>query len=229
MEQNASLVASRMASEIARDNLLAAYGGHIPTIGINVYRNWALEHGNFTPPAEISGLLGSVNTFPPVTGSTDTIWEVGISIPIFTAGATQSKVRQARYSWDAAKAGLDYTSRQTEEQTRDAYQGVISQISQVQALKQAVLSSRVSLEASEAGYAAGIKTAVDVLTSRELLVQAETNYAQARYGYLDDIVALRLAAGSLDRRTVEMINDWLAERAPPASGSPQPPATSGAP
>ena len=211
MDQNASLVASRMASEIARDGLLAAYGGHLPTIGINVYRNWALEHGNFTPPAEAEALLG---TLTPFTGNTDTIWQVGISVPIFTGGAVQSKVRQARYTWDAAKAGLDYASRQTEEQTRDAYQGVISQISQVQALKQAVQSSRVSLEASEAGYAVGIKTAVDVLTSRELFVQAETNYAQAKYGYLDDIVSLRLAAGSLDRRTVEMINSWLNENKP---------------
>jgi len=211
MEQNANLIASRMAAEIARDGLLAAYGGHLPTIGINVYRNWALEHGNFTPPAEVDALLG---TLAPLSGNTDTIWQVGISVPIFSGGATQSKVRQARYTWDAAKAGLDFASRQTEEQTRDAYQGVISQISQVQALKQAVESSRVSLQASEAGYAVGIKTAVDVLTSRELLVQAETNYAQAKYGYLDDIVSLRLAAGSIDRHTVELINGWLGQPGP---------------
>jgi len=215
MEQNASLTASRMAADIARDGLLSAYGGHLPTIGINVYRNWALEHGNFTPPAQAEALLG---TLTPFTGNSDTIWQIAISVPIFTGGAVSSRVRQARYTWDAAKAGLDYTSRQTEEQTRDAYQGVISQISQVQALKQAVHSSRVSLEATQAGYAAGIKTAVDVLTSRELLVQAETNYAQAKYGYLDNIVSLRLAAGSLDRHTVEMINTWLNEQMPAQPG-----------
>ncbi len=218
MEENASLRASRMASEIARDSLLTAYGGHIPEININVYRNWALEHGNFTPPPEVASLLGPLT--PPNGANTDTIWQIGVTIPIFAAGATQSKVRQARYNWDAAKAGLDFTSRQTEEQTRDAYQGVVSQISQVQALKQAVESSRVSLRAAEAGYAVGIKTAVDVLTSRELLVQAETNYAQAKYGYLDSIVALRLAAGSIDRHTVEMINGWLSE--PVAPGTPAP-------
>jgi outer membrane protein len=217
MDQNASLVASRMAAEIARDGLLAAYGGHLPTIGINVYRNWALEHGTFTPPAQAEALLG---TLTPFTGNTDTIWQIGISVPIFTGGATQSKVRQARYTWDAAKAGLDYSSRQTEEQTRDAYQGVISQVSQVQALKQAVQSSRVSLQASEAGYTVGIKTAVDVLTSRELYVQAQTNYAQAKYGYLDGIVALRLAAGSIDRHTVELINSWLNEDKPSVPAAP---------
>ena len=131
-------------------------------------------------------------------------------------------MRQARYQWDAAKAGLDYTSRQTEEQTRDGYQGVISQIAQVQALKQAVESNRVALQATEAGYGVGTKTVVDVLTAREALVQAETNYAQAKYGYLNDIVSLRLAAAISTAATIEEINGWLIE---PRPASPNVPAT----
>ena len=59
-------------------------------------------------------------------------------------------------------------------------------------------------------------------------MQADTNYAQAKYGYLNDIVALRLAAGNLDRSTVELINSWLIEPRPPlpaVPGSPSAPAT----
>src|SRR6202049_1173499 len=131
MEQNAALIASRMGSDIAHDSLLTAYGGHLPTININVSRNWALEHGNFNHGASVIGeatLIGSVNGLPTAVDTSDVFWSIGISVPIFTAGLTQSKVRQARYTWDAAKAGLDFTSRPTEEQTRDAHQGVISQI-----------------------------------------------------------------------------------------------------
>src|SRR6202167_894883 len=214
MAQNASLIASRMASDIAHDSLLTAYGGHLPTINLNVSRNWALEHGNYgygaspygASPIGEAALIGSVNGVPTVVDTSDVFWSIGISVPIFTAGLTQSKVRQARYTWYAAKAGLDYSSRQTEEQTRDAYQGVISQIAQVQALKQAVESDRIALQATEAGYQVGTKTVVDVLTTRAALLQDDTNYAQAKYGYLNGIVALRLAAGNLDRGTVELIN-----------------------
>jgi outer membrane protein len=218
MNQNANLIASRMASDIAHDSLLTAYGGHLPTININVSRNWALEHGNFNHGASVIGeatLIGSVNGLPTAVDTSDVFWSIGISVPIFTAGLTQSKVRQARYTWDAAKAGLDFTSRQTEEQTRDAYQGVISQIAQVQALKRAVESDQIALQATEAGYQVGTKTVVDVLTTRAALLQDDTNYAQARYGYLNGIVSLRLAAGNLDRNTIELINSWLIEpRAP---------------
>ena len=228
MAQNAALIASRMSSDIAHDSLLTAYGGHLPTVNVNVSRNWALEHGNFDHTGSIgeAALLGSVNGLPTIVDTNDVFWSIGISVPLFTAGLTQSRVRQARYSWDAAKAGLDYTSRQTEEQTRDAYQGVISQIAQVQALKQAVESDRIALQATEAGYQVGTKTVVDVLTTRAALLQDDTNYAQAKYGYLNGIVALRLAAGNLDRATVELIDGWLIEPRPPL---PAVPATPNAP
>jgi outer membrane protein len=203
MDQNAKLNASRMSAEIAHDNYLAAIGGHIPSINVSASRSWDLEHGNGN--GSIPG--GPAGT---ATNTSDIVWQIGISVPLFSAGATQSKVRQARYNYNAAKSGLDVVSRQTEQQARDAYQGVISQIAQVQALKQAVESSRVSLSATEAGYEVGTKTAVDVLTARQLLVQAQTNYAQAKYGYLNNIVALRQAAGNLDRQTIDEINSWLA-------------------
>jgi outer membrane protein len=235
MNQNASLIASRLAADIAHDGLLTAYGGNLPTVNVGVARNWALNHG--APVSDSSAAAGeaAANLPFPLGYSTDTrdlVWGVSISVPIFAGGATSSKIRQARYTWDAAKSGLDYTSRQTEEQTRDAYQGVISQIAAVRALKQAVESNRVSLQATEAGYAVGTKTAVDVLTSRELLVQAETDYAQAKYSYLTDIVLLRLAAGNLDQHTVEQINGWLtqAEPTPPAvPATPDFPANSATP
>ena len=210
MEQNASLNASRMAAEIARDNYLAAIGGHLPAINVSASRSWDIENGN--NPTSIPGGIGTT------TNTDDILWQVGVTVPLFSAGATQSKVRQARYNRNAARSALDVVSRLTEQQARDAYQGVLSQIAQVQALKQAVESNRVSLQATEAGYEVGTKTAVDVLTARQLLVQAQTNYAQAKYGYLNNIVALRQAAGNLERKTIDEINGWLAP-APATSGA----------
>jgi len=46
LEQNASLVASRLAAEISRDQYLAAIGGHIPTITASANRNWLLSGHN---------------------------------------------------------------------------------------------------------------------------------------------------------------------------------------
>jgi outer membrane protein len=224
LDQNASLIASRMSAEIARDSLLTAYGGYVPSVTVSASRAWAIEHGNFGTSENITGGVGTAllgtSLLGATTDTTDIIWQVGISVPIFDGGSTPSKVRQARYNWHAAQSGLEYTSRQTQFQARDAYQGIISQIAQVQALKQAVESNRVSLEATQTGYDVGTKTVLDVLTARASLVEAQTSYAQAKYTYLNDIVALRLAAGNLDRATVVQINGWLKEPAPAAPPTP---------
>ena len=204
LSQNPTLVANQLAADIAHDNYLTAIGGHLPTITAGASRAWALQPN----PSALSEVLTGGNF--QITDTQDILWQINITVPIFTAGATQSKVRQAKLTWQAAKAGYQAQLRGTEEAARDAYQGVISQIAQVQALKQAVESNQVAMNSIESGYEVGTKTAVDVLTARQTLVLAQSNYADAKYAYLNNIVALRLAAGNLDRKTITELNGWLA-------------------
>ena len=134
-----------------------------------------------------------------------------------------SRTRQSQHQWMAARERLELASRDTERLARDAYQGVISEIERVQALRQAVESSRTSLQATEAGYEVGTRTLVDVLDSRRLLIQAETNYSAAKYSYLNSLIQLRLASGDLDRSVLEEINRWLTVPTPttvPATTTP---------
>lgn len=214
LSQNATLVANRLNEDISHDSYLTAIGGHLPTINASASRTWDLSNLN-NQGTQFAQTATGGGTTQTLIDTKDIIWSVGVTVPIFTAGATQSRVRQAKYLYDAAKSGYEIGLRQTEQQTRFAYQGVISQIAQVGALKQAVQSNQVALKATQAGYEVGTKTEIDVLTAVQNLVQAETNYSQAKYAYLNDIVALRLAAGNLDRTTIAQINGWLVE--PPAA------------
>jgi outer membrane protein len=131
-------------------------------------------------------------------------------------------VHQSQYRWIAAKERMARTSRDTERAARDAFLSVNSEIARVQALQQGLESSRVALKATEAGYEVGTRTAVDVLNARKTLVQAQTDYASSRYAYILDIISLRLASGTLDRKTLAEINQWLDETVPTSSApSPQ--------
>jgi outer membrane protein len=85
----------------------------------------------------------------------------------------------------------------------------MSEISRVQALKQALESARTALAATEAGYEVGTRTAVDVLDARRRLYEAQTNYLGSRYDYLVNVLKLRLAAGMLDASSIEDVNGWL--------------------
>jgi outer membrane protein len=229
LDQNLSLISSRLAADIARDNVKVAFGGHLPTLDLVAGRTYTNQYGNYIYDGEPVDNFGSrVN---------DRQISLQLSIPIFSGGLTQSKVRQSQYLWIAAKEQVVQSSRATERQARDAYLGVISGIARVQALKQALASSQTALTATEAGYEVGTRTAVDVLNARRTLVQAQTDYSGSRYDFIVSLVQLRLAAGNLDRAQLAEINGWLGVQAPtsppvetPESLTPKlPPATTTAP
>jgi outer membrane protein len=136
---------------------------------------------------------------------------VQFSVPIYSGGATSSQIRQRVYLHRAARERLERTARETERAARDAYLGVLSEIARVQALRQARESSRTSLQATEAGFEVGTRTTVDVLDARRLVFQAETNYARSRYDYLLNVLRLKAAAGSLERKDLEEVNSFLKE------------------
>jgi outer membrane protein len=137
-------------------------------------------------------------------------------------------VRQAVYLHRAAKERVERVARQTEHDARDAYLGVLSEISHVKALRRAVESNATALNATESGYEAGTRTAVDVLESRRLWIQARTDYSRSRYDYMINVVKLQQAAGVLSEQTLARLNALLKDE-PPKSETPPEAAPEGAP
>jgi outer membrane protein len=121
-------------------------------------------------------------------------------------------VRQQVYLHRAARERLERANRETERAARDAYLGVLSEISRVQALRQALESSRTALQATEAGFEVGTRTTVDVLDARRRLFEAQTNYSRSRYDYILNVLQLQFATGTLDRADLDEINALLRER-----------------
>jgi outer membrane protein len=203
MDQNAQLAASRLAAEVTRQVVSIERGGHYPEIDLVVSRGEFEDDGNFT---NAGGL-----TFPNDSDSDDTTIGVQFTLPIFSGGATSSRVRQAHYRHVAAKERLERTIRETERSTRDAYLGVNSEVARVQSLKQAVESAQTALQATEAGYEVGTRTSVDVLQARQRLFQSQTDYARSRYDYLLNVLRLQQAAGTLDSKGLTDINGLLSD------------------
>ena len=216
LEQNLSLISSRLAADIARENISSARGGHAPSLELIGSVGKSVSDGD--------------TDFSNGGTGTSTLDQNGKSIslqvtfPIYAGGGTSSKVREAVYRHRASKEHLERIARQTERDTRDAYLGVLSEISRVKALKRALESNTTALKASEAGYDAGTRTAVDVLESRRLLILAQTNYSRSRYDYILNVLKLQSEAGALSRQSLDSINALLQEPGAglPGAGQPTP-------
>jgi outer membrane protein len=209
LQQNLSLVSSRLAADIARENVSAARGGHFPSLDLIGSRYKMTTNGTdtFTDGQSAGGTTLDQNQR-----------SIGLQLtfPIYAGGMVSSQVRQAVYQHRAAKERVERVARQTEHDARDSYLGVLSEISRVKALRRAVESNATSLRATESGYEAGTRTAVDVLQSRQLWVQAQTDYSRSRYDYMLNVLKLQLAAGILSQQSLERINSLLKDAPPPA-------------
>jgi outer membrane protein len=201
MEQNLRLVSGRIGAEIARDNVSLARTGHYPTVDLVASRF----------RVDSDGLRSDNNDAFRDTAfdQTQDSIQLQLSVPIFSGLGTSSQVKEAVYRHRAAKESLERTARETERQTRDAYLGVISEISRVKALTQALKSANTALRATEAGFDVGTRTTVDVLDSRRQLFIAETNYARSRYDYIINVLLLKQAAGTLTSNDLIEVNNWL--------------------
>ena len=207
LSQNLSLVSSRLDEKLARDEISFRRNGHYPTI------DFVASTGNRTSDTEANndafGFLPANSDF-----DTDSIG-IQFSMPIFSGGTTSSRVREAVYLHQAANEQLQRVTRATERQTRDAYLGVLSEMSRVEALQQAVQSSRTALDATQAGFEVGTRTIVDVLNSQFALYRSITLFYQARYDYLLNVLRLKQAAGNLQIQDLENIDRWLTVRPTP--------------
>lgn len=207
LSQNLQLVSSRLGEEVARHEISFRRTGHYPTLDLVVGRQYN----------ESVGDTGFGTSLPQPTDNDSTADSIRLqfNLPIFSGGRTSSRVREAVYLHRASLEQLQRVSRETERATRDAYLGVLAEISRVKALKQAVASSRTALEATQAGFDVGTRTIVDVLDSQRALYTAITNYYRSRYAYIGNVLLLKQAGGTLQVQDLEEIDRWLIDRRRP--------------
>ena len=210
LDQNLRVVSARLATDIAKSDVSVARAGHLPSIDIVASR----QDQDFDGTQVGRNAVGETTPRSPGDQNQrqDSIG-VQVTVPIYSGGATSSRVRQRVYLHRAARERLERTNRETERAARDAYLGVLSEMSRVRASKQALESSRTALQATEAGFEVGTRTTVDVLQSRRQLFDAQTTYSRSRYDYILNVLQLQLATGTLDRADLEKINAFLKERA----------------
>ncbi len=191
LQQNPKLVALSSATAVARQNIELQRAGHYPTLAIvgshTISRSSAVRASD---------------------SDTSTIG-LQLNVPLYLGGGTTSRTRQARFDFEKAQQNLDRERRAVKRQVRDAYRGVVSSISRVEALKATTISAKSALEATEAGQEVGTRTMVDVLTEQRNLYRARRDYSFVRYDYILNGLRLKQAAGSLSRADLEKITPWL--------------------
>lgn len=139
----------------------------------------------------------------------DLLLGIELLIPLYTGGRLTAERSESASRYVSAQNTVLLQNRLASQQSRTAYLDVVSGISGVKALKQALASSNLALEATQAGFEVGTRTSVDVLISLRETFRTQRDYAGARYQYLLNKLRLSQAAGILTEGDLLDVNNLL--------------------
>ena len=204
LKNNYQLKASQMRKQAAKNNARAAASGHLPRINI-VGSKSESETNQFN--FEGINIDGQGIPVPEITGRRN--YAIQFSMPIFQGGAVNSRRKQAYAQYNEADENALFAERKVIQEVRSQYSNVLTLVANVTAQKQAVVSAKSALEATQVGYKVGTRNVVDLLQSEKNLYAAEKNLANAKYDYILSNLRLGLASGTLEPSDILNINNLL--------------------
>lgn len=194
--QNYTIQAARYTKAAAEENIKEQRAGHLPTV--DAVGSWGYEN---------AGSPGFENV------DSQTLYGgVSIEVPILTGGGVVASTRQASYLADQATADLEAARRDVIQSTHASYNDIIAGISRIKADKQAIVSNKSSLESTEAAYSVGSNTILDVLQAQQDLFDAQRQYSNDLYAYLNAVLNLKRAAGTISVADIAEINSWMTQK-----------------
>ncbi|MCO6553651.1 MAG: outer membrane channel protein TolC [Gilliamella sp.] len=199
-KSNLNLLTMRLNQDIAREQIKLSQAGHLPTASLDASTNLNKtdRYGNSVG----TGAHGKSYSGNNYVG-------VSVNLPIFSGGATMSKVEQAQQNYVSFSEKLESTNRGVINQVRSSYNNISSSISAIKAYQQAVVSAQSSLEATNSEYQAGTRTIVDVLNATTQLYSSKRNLSDAKYNYLTSLLQLKYAVGTLTANDLVYLNNML--------------------
>ncbi|MFV3412678.1 TolC family outer membrane protein [Pseudomonas nitroreducens] len=203
VQQNLRLQASNYAVDAAEETLRQRKAGHLPTVdAVAQYQkgdNDALGFANTGQPGE------------PHYGKYVDQTSIGLqlNVPIYSGGLTSSQVREAYQRLNQSEQLRESQRRQVVQDARNQHRAVNTDVEQVKARRQAIISNQSSLEATEIGYQVGTRNIVDVLDAQRSLYNSVRDYNNTRYDYILDNLSLKQTAGTLAPSDLEALGAYL--------------------
>lgn len=197
LANNLELKTSELTAEASLLSTKAAKSEHLPTL------NGSISYNDRDRDIDTAGSTSSVSD------TNSTVFSINLNIPLYAGGRTSALERQATQRAISAKEDFLFTQRSTIQSARSLYLSVTTDIAQIKARKQAVLSNESALEATRAGYDAGTRDIVDVVNAQSNSFQAQRDYLDTVYDYIINTLSLKQSAGNLQLSDLQNLEKSL--------------------
>ena len=177
----------------ARRTLRARRAEHLPTIDATATHSHSVTDG----PAFLGGKIDI------------DIFALEMSLPIYAGGFTTARAREAKALFRQAAEQLQERQWVVNRDVRNLFRSVNTDVIRVKARLKAIRSSEAALDATQTGYEVGTRNIVDVLQAQQRLYSAQFDYADSRYNYVLNMLALKQVAGTLSEQDLADLNAFM--------------------
>jgi TolC family type I secretion outer membrane protein len=172
-----SVLAARAQTESAAAGIDAARSQYLPSVSVSSGYSWQ----NQNPALDESRGSWSVG--------------IGVSYPIFNGYQREESVVRARAQQTTAQAQLADAQRAVRTQAASSIGQLRLAEQRIELAEQALATAQEDLRVQRERYRLGSSTILDLLTSQEAVVQAETDVVTARYDHQIARAELQALAG----------------------------------
>jgi len=194
-DANFGVQIARASSEVATREIQRAKDGYKPTVDLVAGYNVNRFNGTQTTESSFRTNTGSIG--------------LQLTMPLYTGGLTQSRVREAVALQDKSLSDLETARRSAANAARASFTGVNFGLAEVQALESAERSARIQLESTQLGYRVGVRILLDVLNATTQLVYTQRDLKKARYTFLVSGLSLKASVGALSEDDLRAVNALL--------------------
>jgi outer membrane protein len=194
-DSNYGVQIARANSEIATREIQRAKDGYKPTVDLVAGYNVSRFNGTQTSESSFRTNTGNIG--------------LQLTMPLYTGGLTQSRVREAVALQDKSLSDLETSRRSAANAARAAFTGVNFGLAEVLALESAERSARTQLESTQLGYRVGVRIQLDVLNATTQLVSTQRDLKKARYTFLLSGLNLKASVGALTEEDLRAVNALL--------------------
>jgi outer membrane protein TolC len=181
-KSNPELVAAKATLAAADAEVWAARSAHFPTLAVDYWYGIDSDHFAIRNPDRTRNLGYAA--------------AASLEIPIWSWGATQSKVKQAALNRDRTKVELSFTQRQFAANLQSFYREAATSRAQLGLLQQSFELASESLRLTTLRYQAGEATVLEVVDAQNTLTQTHDAYDDAQARYRVSVAELQTLTGA---------------------------------
>jgi len=184
------VLTAQFQERAAKDNIDVQFSDLLPSVSIEGSYQRQQDLGTRDSEEDVGSVIGQV------------------TIPLYQAGAPDSRVRQSKQQYMQAKRNTDQALRAAEREAVNSWTDLQTVTAQIRSFEEQVKANQIALEGVRQEQEVGARTILDVLDAQQELLNAQVNLVSSQTDHVVSQFRLLASGGGLTAQGLGLNVDY---------------------